>query len=610
LIHPRAAKLTLLLPMLVLLAGCSLGPAPAVTPLATATALPPTSAPTAIPPAASALSGETATATAGEPNPLPPEGTPTGIPSAPPAGEAAVVPTGTLVPPTLVGIGPTPTYAPEPQWPTDAPPTPFPPPQTIPAAADLSLPAAPALSAFATGLRPAAAGDLAGQERRSLYQIAMRLDPANQQVLGRERVTITNRQAVPLSQVVLRLYPNFPGTFDERITPTGFGRLQVGGARVGDMPVDAGYLAGNTAVAIPLPQALPPGGRQTVELEFRLRTDGLGPAPDIWYFKSFYPLLAVYDAGGWRLDVTDFPDQTYAESSFYTVDWTVPHNIVLASSGSETGQTPAGDAVTHHILAGPVREFAATASTRYRQETRAVDGITIRATALLTDTQQAGIDLGIAGQSLQVYDTLFGQYPFNDFDLVLTPDTGGGIEFPGYVMISHARPTNHVREHIVSHEVAHQWWYSLVGDDIYREAWLDESFADYSTYLYLQKTAGAAVADQVFRQQIAGVWPGYSGNVKTADPFTGKRVGSAVWEFRDFQEYDGIIYGKGPVFLQRLRLLLGDDRFFRLLQQHYQRNKYNITTGRLFLSEAVAIAGPDAPAVEKLYRQWIDGQRR
>jgi aminopeptidase N len=240
---------------------------------------------------------------------------------------------------------------------------------------------------------------------------------------------------------------------------------------------------------------------------------------------------------------------------------------------------------------------------------RAVDGITIRATALLTDTEQAGIDLGIAGQSLQVYDTLFGQYPFNDFDLVLTPDTGGGIEFPGYVMVSHARPTNYVREHIVSHEVAHQWWYSLVGDDIYREAWLDESFADYSTYLYLQKTAGAAVADQVFRQQIAGIWPGYSGNVKTADPFTGKRVGSAVWEFRDFQEYDGIIYGKGPVFLQRLRLLLGDDRFFRLLQQHYQRNKYNITTGRLFLSEAVAIAGPDAPAVEKLYRQWIDGQR-
>jgi hypothetical protein len=363
-------------------------------------------------------------------------------------------------------------------------------------------------------------------------------------------------------------------------------------------------------VAIPLPQPLPPGARQTVELEFRLSTDGLGPAPDVWYFKSFYPLLAVYDAGGWRLDVTDFPDQTYAESSFYTVDWTVPQNIVLASSGTETGQTPAGDAVTHHILAGPVREFAATASARYRQETRAVDGITIRATALLTDTEQAGVDLGIAGQSLQLYDTLFGQYPFNDFDIVLTPDTGGGIEFPGYVMVSHARPTNHVREHIVSHEVAHQWWYSLLGDDIYREAWLDESFADYSTYLYLQKTAGAAVADQVFAQQIAGVWPGYTGNVKTADPFTGKRVGSALWEFRDFAEYDGIIYGKGPVFLQRLRLLLGDARFFRLLQEHYQRSKYNITTGRIFLSEAVAIAGPDASTVEKLYRQWIDGQRR
>jgi aminopeptidase N len=267
-----------------------------------------------------------------------------------------------------------------------------------------------------------------------------------------------------------------------------------------------------------------------------------------------------------------------------------------------------GDRVVHHILAGPVREFAASASSRYTQETRRQDDITIRATMLMTDTEQAEEDLGYAVEAVRVYNDLFGAYPFNELDMLLTPDGSGGIEFPGYVMISHLRNLSYLREHVVSHEVAHQWWFSLVGDDIYRESWLDESFADYSTYLYLQETAGQQVAEQVFQQQTAGGWPGYPGRVDTADPHEGKRVGAAIWEFKDFGEYDGIIYGKGPVFLERLRRVLGDDAFFRLLQTHFVRNKYGIATGRTFLAEAESVAGANAPAVRTLYLAWIEGQ--
>ena len=199
-------------------------------------------------------------------------------------------------------LPPPPTYAPEPTWPTDAPPTPFPPPQALPAAAALRLPTAPEIAGFAPALRPDSVGDLAAQADRSVYQLALQLDPARQTLLGHERITLTNRTAGPLRQVVVRLYPNFPGVFDERITPTGFGRLQVGEARVGDAPGGnrlsrrehrRRHCAAGAAGARRPPERL--------ELEFRLSHAGLGPAPDMWYFKSFYPMLAVYDAGGWRL---------------------------------------------------------------------------------------------------------------------------------------------------------------------------------------------------------------------------------------------------------------------------------------------------------------------
>jgi aminopeptidase N len=58
-------------------------------------------------------------------------------------------------------------------------------------------------------------------------------------------------------------------------------------------------------------------------------------------------------------------------------------------------------------------------------------------------------------------------------DVVLVPFRYGGMEYPELVF---AYPS----EVAVVHEIAHQWWYGLVGDDQYHEPWLDESFATYS----------------------------------------------------------------------------------------------------------------------------------
>ncbi len=597
-------------PAVLLLIGCNLQPdatpvtlaplpATSAAPTVTVGELPAGPAPSGLPTATAGSTPATATNT-----PL------TLIATEPPtAGGVTAPPSAVLtVAQAAPTLPPAPTQPAQPTWPTDAPPTPFPPPQPFAEAAALFLPAVPPFTAFAAALRPAFAADVSAQVERPLYQLALRLDPAGGQLWGQERVTFTNNGTDPLRRVILRLYPNFPGVFDERKSPTGFGRLQVGAVQVGDAPADVGYMAGNTAVAIPLAQPLAPGTRQTVRLDFRLSLDGLGPAPDLWYFKSFYPMLPVQEGDDWRLDVTAFPDQVFAVSSFYVVDFTAPSDVILASSGSETTAAASAAGVVHHVVAGPVREFAATAGAHYTQQTRTLGDIQVRATSLLTDTMQASEDLDYAVKALDTYNRLFGPYPFNELDLVLTPSGGGGIEFPGYVMISHLTPNYHVREHVVSHEVAHQWWYSVVGDDIFRESWLDESFADYSTYLYLQQTAGQRVANEVFQQQTAAQWPGYSGQVTTADSHKGKRVGSAIWEFQDFTEYDGIIYGKGPVFLDRLRTLLGDDRFLRLLQTHFTQNKYGVATGRGFLAEAEALAGPDTSAVRDLYRAWVDGQ--
>jgi aminopeptidase N len=67
-------------------------------------------------------------------------------------------------------------------------------------------------------------------------------------------------------------------------------------------------------------------------------------------------------------------------------------------------------------------------------------------------------------------------YGGRELDIVLLGGgTGGfgGMEYPELIF---TMPFGNV----IAHEIAHQWWYGLVGDDQYNEPWLDESFATYS----------------------------------------------------------------------------------------------------------------------------------
>ena len=66
-------------------------------------------------------------------------------------------------------------------------------------------------------------------------------------------------------------------------------------------------------------------------------------------------------------------------------------------------------------------------------------------------------------------------YPWPAFTLALTPGMKGGIEYPGHVMQG---PSTNART--TPHEVAHQWFYALVGNNQGRDPWLDEGLATWA----------------------------------------------------------------------------------------------------------------------------------
>jgi hypothetical protein len=88
------------------------------------------------------------------------------------------------------------------------------------------------------------------------------------------------------------------------------------------------------------------------------------------------------------------------------------------------------------------------------------------------DSVNAYLDKVIA--SLEDFGRRFGAYPWPTFTLAITPELGGGIEYPGHVM----QGQNTIG--VTSHEVGHQWFYGLVGNDQGRDPWLDEGLASWA----------------------------------------------------------------------------------------------------------------------------------
>ncbi len=103
--------------------------------------------------------------------------------------------------------------------------------------------------------------------------------------------------------------------------------------------------------------------------------------------------------------------------------------------------------------------------------------------------------------ALEIYNQQFGAYPYKELDVVEGPMRNAlGVEYPGIVMIGaslYKAPEKPDFEITVAHEVAHQWWYNVVGNDVFDEPWLDEALATYSSDVYYGIQPGTGVCTGV-----------------------------------------------------------------------------------------------------------------
>ena len=173
--------------------------------------------------------------------------------------------------------------------------------------------------------------------------------------------------------------------------------------------------------------------------------------------------------------------------------------------------------------------------------------------------------LGYAVRSLNTYSVAFGRFPYPEMDVVLTGFTAfGGMEYPTIIFTNRDKLT-------LAHELAHQYFYGIVGDDEYHAPWLDESFATWVSYLPF----GAWKACAYYP------WPSDTARITNDMAYWATRLG----------EYS-TVYDGGGCLLANLADRFGLDRFGEILRDYVQAHWFGVSrTGEFKAAiEAAAIA--------------------
>ncbi|MEZ4517188.1 MAG: M1 family metallopeptidase [Chloroflexota bacterium] len=349
-------------------------------------------------------------------------------------------------------------------------------------------------SLYAAGLLESQQGLLDELPDASVYHMQLQIDETMQTVNGRQAVRYTNSETVPLDEVYFHLFPNLLG-----------GEIQVGNVTVNGNPITPELEGPNDSLLrVPLPESLAPGGSAVIDMDFTttVPTD-IGRNYGIFAFYNnvltlahFYPMVAVYDDEGWAIETPDIQgDVTYSDTAYYLVEVTAPLGPQLVASGIAVEDETAGATQTLTFAAGPMRDFYLVASPDYMVVSDTIDGVQVNSYAPVQYPDGAQMALDVAMATVADHSEWLAPYPFTELDLVATPTSALGVEYPGIIAntermyditktAANGTPWSIYLESTTAHEVGHQWFYSLVGNDQLNEPWLDEALVQYATYHY------------------------------------------------------------------------------------------------------------------------------
>ena len=216
-------------------------------------------------------------------------------------------------------------------------------------------------------------------------------------------------------------------------------------------------------------------------------------------------------------------------------------------------------------------------------------------TNLLTQAQD--YTLNELKNCVSFYSRLFGSLPYKTLKVAVTLYSHGR-GFPTMLLITDAaffRFGSTWPDQLMAHEVSHQWWGNLVDGLSYRDLWLSEGMAEFSSMLYMGARFGEEKIKFYNSELISNGIMVKSDSADTRTPFEEGPIclGGRLYTTTTTQPslgYKYVIYTKGCFVFQMLKLLSrftpsGTDGFFNGLKNIYSKYKGKKIITSIFFKE-------------------------
>ena len=373
-------------------------------------------------------------------------------------------------------------------------------------------------------------------QQRADYTIAVSLDTATHTIAGRETIRYTNRSPDTLRYIWLQLDQNIfrddsRGALlnppDARFAARGFkGGFVLDGVRAvrlsGRQTVRRTLKTTEhcTLMRVELDPALPPRGVTSLEIGYSFQVpehgaDRMGREqfPEGWLYEiaQWYPRLAVYDdVRGWNTEQYLGQGEFYLEYGDIDFAITVPRGFIVAGTGrltnplevltaqqrarlaralhsdstvaiiakNEVGQRsarPAGaDAtLTWRFSARNVRDVAWAAAPNFIWDASGWNGILMQSFYPPVADSIWRESTRMVRHSIKHYSEKWFQYPYPTAININGPV--GGMEYPMIVFCANRRSREGLFG-VTTHELGHEWFPMVVGNNERLYAWMDEGF--------------------------------------------------------------------------------------------------------------------------------------
>lgn len=305
-------------------------------------------------------------------------------------------------------------------------------------------------------------------------------------------------------------------------------------------------------------------------------------------------VIAEPDGGRSWLPLNDHP----SDKATYRFNLTVPEPLIAAANGVLIDRiTDLGWSTWVWDSTHPMASYLATVVIGDLEiitdpESTRTSGVAIRNVLPRDLGPTPRAMLRKQGEMIQFFAELWGQYPFDAYGIAVVNGFEAALENQTLSVFGRDFvDDSQFFETVLVHELAHQWFGNSVTPSDWGDIWLNEGFATYAEWLWIEETKGSAALQATVagaRNQMARASLPPPGTPPSDDLFNSS------------------VYVRGGLVLHALRTTVGDDAFFEILRSHAARYRDATVTTTDFIALAESVSGVD---LAELFDAWLYGER-